>query len=192
MVKHLLPPPGAQPLAPLEHAVAYGPGSVLVEGAHVVPIKSHWHHRLLPEADRQGDLFQGLEGCGNAIKKAYLCHANTRRVVPGDVLLFLRTHAGPSEVTAVGVVEQTLVSAVPEEVIEAVGSRTVYTAEEIAVMCERGDILILRFRLDRTLDEPWKSTTIQAAGLLTGPPQTITEVKREGVEWIRDRLAGSP
>jgi GNAT superfamily N-acetyltransferase len=67
--KALRPTTSDDPLDPLEHAVRYGPGSVLIDAAHAVPIRDGWHHRLLPEADPQDDLFAGQEACGNAIRK---------------------------------------------------------------------------------------------------------------------------
>ena len=188
LLKNLIPP-GADHLPPLDHAVAYGPGSVRVERAHVVPIRDAWHQRLLPEADLQSSLFDGEDACGNAIGKAYLCHAATRKITPGDLLLFARTGAGPAAVTTVGCVEQTLVSRRPEEIISVVGQRTVYTAVEIGALCAQGNVLAIRFRLDRTLNKPWPVKTLQAEGLLNGHPQSIAEVTApRGLNWVRTQL----
>lgn len=189
LVKDLAPLSSATPLSPLAHNIAYGPGSVLVERAHVVPIKDDWHHWLLPEADRQQDLFPGIDPCGNAIRKAYLCRANTGLVQPGNLLLFLRTGSGKAHITSVGVVEDILRSQEPAAVVRFVGSRTVYTATEIAGQCSRGPVLAIRFRLDRVLAQPWTAEAVRSHNVMNGTAQTIARVPKEGVLWLRKQLA---
>lgn len=188
--KRLHPDPAAPPLTPLAHHVAYGPGDALVTRAHVVPIRAGWHHKLLPEADPQGDLFAGTDACANAIRKAYLCHANTKLVTPGDVLLFYRTGTGASSVTAVGVVEQTLRSDQPAEIIRFVGSRTVYSQAEIRTWCAEGPVLAIRFRLDRVVAPPWPANTVRSNKVMNGTAQTIVRVPEEGLPWVRQQLDG--
>lgn len=188
LYKHLVPPAGAVPLSPLEHAIAYGPGNLTLEKAHIVPIQDRWHHSLLPEADDQGDLFAGSQGCGNAIRKAYLCHASSRKVTPGDGLFFMRTGAGLSRITAVGVVEEVKVSDKLNELIRFVGTRTVYTRDQIAEMCASGNVLALLFRHDRVFPDPLVIKEAVSAGALNGPPQSLTEITEKGLRWIRHRL----
>lgn len=189
--KQLRPPFGAPPLPPLEHAIAYGPGSVRVDRAHVVPIQERWHSRLLPEASAQGDLLAGTEACGNAIRKAYVSHAQTRKITPGDCLLFLRTQAGPSHITAVGVVEATMVTDDTAQLISAVGTRTVYSAAELASYCQAGPTLAVLFRMDHRVTRRWRLTDLIDVGALNGTPQSITELSPEGVAWLRSQLAES-
>jgi ribosomal protein S18 acetylase RimI-like enzyme len=186
--KPLIPSTRDEPLAPLDHHVRYGPGAVLVQAAHVVPIRAHWHNRLLPEADTQGDLLAGMEACGNAIRKAYLCHSNTTLLQQGDLLLFRRTQSGPASITAVGIVEDTTRSDSPEEVVSFVGSRTVYSRPEITRMCAHKEVLAVRFRLDRVLDPPWPDPQVRSQGLVRGNVQTISRVPEEGLQWLRQQL----
>lgn len=189
LAKWLIPPRDARPVAPLEHNIRYGPGSLRVEGAHVVPIRADWHSRLLPEATPQGDLFAGTTGYGNAIRKAYLCHANTQKLKPGDALLLYRTGSGPASVTAIGVVEEVLSSVSAEQIVSFVGQRTVYTRVEITSMCTSNrEVLAVLFRLDRVLSPEWKGGTLRSRGVLNGAPQSITQVQPEGVTWIRSQL----
>ncbi|GAB7519203.1 GNAT family N-acetyltransferase [Rhodococcus sp. no. 34] len=191
MRKFLRPVTGDQSKNQLERAVTYGPGFFQPERAHVVPIRNGFHTRLLPEADTELGLFEGNEACGNAIRKAYLCHAPTRRVQPGDALLFQRTGDRPA-VTTVGVVEESFVSNSAEEIIKRVGTRTVYTANEIRTMCDGPrDVLALLFRYDRTLEPAWTRESIQHAGLINGWPQSISEVSERGMRWVRGQLDGS-
>ena len=190
--KRLHPPPGAPALDPHAHAVTYGPGSMLVERAHLVPIQERWHRRLLPEASAQGDLLAGTEACGNAIRKAYVCHAQTRKIRAGDVLLFVRTQTGPAHVTAVGVAERTYVTTRHADLVAAVGTRTVYSSAELAAFCSEGPTLALLFRLDRRLPRPWPMADLISRGVAKRGYQSITEVRPEGVEWLRSQLAESP
>lgn len=189
LAKHFVPPPGAAALAPLPHHVAYGPRSLRVERVFWVPIQDRFHSRLLPDSDEQRSLM-GNEACGNAIRKAYLCRANTRQLRPGDTLGFLRTGAGTSRVTAVGVVENTLASRDPTEVAAFVTGRTVYSLREIRRMCEVGEVLAVLFRFDRRLEPPWLLDDLKQRGALNGPPQSITAATEEGTTWVREQLGG--
>lgn len=191
MFKRLTPPAGEPPLSPLNHQLAYGPGSVRLLHAHAVPIQARWHHLLFPDADPQGDLFAGSEACGNAIRKAYLCHAVSRKVAPGDALVFFRTstnNAGRSVFTTLGVVEQTLASTDPEELVRFVGTRTVYTRAQVEDMCASGEVLALLFRHDRVIGTPVPLTDAIGADVLARSPQSITELSEEAVTWLRQRL----
>lgn len=190
LAKRLSPLPDADLLAPLEHAVAYGPGSIRLLKAFAVPIRAEWHRRLLPEAEDQPSLFAGHEACGNAIRKAYLSKSRITRLRPGDGLLFVRTGDGASRITTVGVIEETLRSPAPEEIVPYVGRRTVYTKAEIEQMCQVGQVLAIRFRLDRVVDDPPLFSELVAAGGLGGPAQTLSQIRKEGMAWVHQRLVG--
>lgn len=190
LVKELTPL-GSPHLDPLAHNIRYGPGSVRFLQGHLVPIRPEWHARLLPEAEAQSTLFGEQEACGNALRKAYLCHAKSRQIRPGDVLLFVLT-GGIGSVTSVGVVEDTRVSDDAATIVSFVGRRTVYTASEIEALTDKGDVLAIRFRLDRVLEPPWTRSTIQRNGLVKGWAQTITKVRPGGLAWVRQQLGASP
>jgi hypothetical protein len=192
MVKQFTPARGQPLLTPLEHAIRYGPRSVRVERAFLVPIRAAYHARLLPDSDDQTSLLEN-EACGNAIRKAYLCHANIRKLRPGDALLFLRTQEHvEARVTAVGVVEQTRVSEEPDEVAAFVAGRTVYSYREIHAMCAAGEVLAIRFRLDRRVDPPWRAHALAGGKVMTRSPQSIATVPEEGVQWVREQLGEQP
>lgn len=188
MAKWLVPPPGAVPLPALQHAIRYGPRALKVENAHVVPIKYHFHDRLLPDSDDQQMLLDN-EPCGNAIRKAYLCRSPSRLLEPGHLLAFLRTQPQhEARVTAVGVVEQTLVSTEPSEVATFVRGRTVYTYREIDEMCAKGEVLAILFRFDTRISPAWSASSLKSAKVMTSSPQSIARVPEEGVTWIRTKL----
>jgi len=188
LVKRFKPPEGAPDLPALAHNVEFGPRAIRVERMFVVPIQDRFHSRLFPDCDDQGSLLDN-EACGNAIRKAYLCHSNSRRLQPGDALAFLRTGAGESHVTAVGVVEQTLASDDPAQVAAFVAGRTVYSYDEICSMCDK-EVLAVLFRLDRRIIPKWTRTELMAHGLLRASPFSITTVPEEGVAWARTQLDG--
>lgn len=185
-VKHLLPDSNVV-LPALAHNVAYGPGSLRVQSPHFVPVQPQFHGRLFPEAEPQLSLFTGQDACGNAIGKAYLSHTPIRRLKPGDTLLFVRT-GGNSAATVVGVVESTFVSSEADAVLSFVGNRTVYSVEEVRQLCHAGDVLAIRFRLDRINSPPWKVNELQAVGALLGSPQSIQKAREEGLAWIHRQL----
>lgn len=187
-VKHLQPPSGAPNLPPHEHAVAYGPGSAWAERIYLVPIQARWHSRLLPEAEPQLALLAANEPCGNAIRKAYLCHANIRRLLPGDLLLFVRTDDGPARATCTGVVDDTSATSDPDALAQFAGSRTVYSQEEMESMCTEGEVLAIRFRLDRVLQAPLPAHQLVSAGAMMKTPQQTAAVRQEGMAWLRAKL----
>lgn len=190
LAKQLVPDPMAAPLDPLIHNIAFGPGSVNPQAAHVVPVQARWHSRLLPETEDQGDMLAGTWPCGNAIRKAYLCRSNTTHVAPGDLLLFLRTGSGVSEITSVGVVESTLRSASPHDVVRFVSARSVYSYASIQDWCAgKRPVLAVRFRLDRVLAPGWAASTVRSNKVMTASPQSIAGVPEEGMAWVRSQLA---
>ena len=201
MVKHLRPPEGSGPLSALEHHVSYGPPAIAGTGAvFLVPIRPHWHGQLFPDAPDQRRTYEQLSliavpqtpthPWGNALRKAYLSNSASNRLQPGDTLLFYRSR-GLSSVTAIGVVEETRRSSDPGEVLAFVAGRTVYTPEEVAAMCRsvRGVLAVL-FRQDRFIDPPWTLPELQANGVLTSWPQSITKVRERGAQWVNEQLAG--
>lgn len=187
LAKYLRPPDGAQELPPLEHAIRYGPRNLQVVRAHIVPIQSRYHRRIFPDSHAQASLLSN-EPCGNAIRKAYVCHASTRLLHPGDALLFLRTGDGPSLVDTVGVVEATLASRDSAEIVSFVRNRTVYSIQEIHELCRKGEILAVRFRLDRALPSAWTAQELCASGAMRRSPQSIAMVPEKGVSWVRKQL----
>lgn len=187
-VKRLEPDTSAGFLSPLNHAIRYGPGALLVERAFLVPVQDRWHQRLLPEAEAQLSLTPLVEACGNAIRKAYLCRSNSRRLIPGDVVIFLRTGSGEAQATSAGVVESVCVSSDPNHLAGFVGTRTVYSMSEIESLCSGREVLAIRFRFDRVLPETWSASTLRSAGVMVNTPQSVTQVRSQGVSWIRTQL----
>lgn len=177
--------------SPLEFNVAYGPGALQLDRVFLVPIVPRWHRSLFPVADdsRQLSLYEGLSDHGNAIRKAYLCKSNSRQLGAGDTLLFLRTRT-EQMVNVVGVVEDTLRSSDPTEVLAFTGRRTVYTPNEIDGMCRNRAVLAVRFRLDRVLDTPIAANELVQRRVMARSPQSIQQVRDGGaLLWLKDVLS---
>jgi hypothetical protein len=67
---------------------------------------------------------------GNAIRKAYVCNAQTLSLDPGSILLFYRSQDGA--ITSLGVLESYSTASDLVELQSLVGNRSVYTGEELA------------------------------------------------------------
>jgi len=197
-VKRLVPPPNAAPLTALDYHITYGPPAVqpVREQTFVVPIRPEFHRGLFPDhrdaLERIQLTIPGTEAptqpYGNAIRKAYLSSSNIRQIEPGATLLFYRSR-DVRAVTAVGVVERTFVSMNAEEIVAFVGSRTVYSMEQIVDRVSNGPVLSILFRHDRFLENPIGNREMLQNGLVRGAPQAIYRVRPEGFEWLINRLA---
>lgn len=191
MVKSLTPGGRRRGIDPWAYHVTYGPGALRVERAFLVPIKTGWHERLFPESNSaQFSLLAGFtEPCGNAIKKVYISRTRSRKPARGDVLVFVESGTG-RRVSNIGVVEDVLVSGDPIEVLRFAGSRTVYTPPEVHRMCQDGEVHVMKFRHDRILAKPWTPGCPGYDVLIGRTPQSITTVREEGVQWLKQHLGG--
>jgi hypothetical protein len=187
-VKAMMPPldtPHA--LAPLDYHIRYGPPHVLAEDAewYVIPILPKYSDLLFPETEAQFRL-PDPRPYGNAIRKAYLCHANVREIAPGSLLWFYRSESGQG-IVALGVAEDVVRSRDPDQIARAVGKRTVYSLDQIRLMCEK-EVLAVLFRQARVFQPPIAAAQLVSGGVFTQPPQSITRIKPKGRAWLRSHL----
>lgn len=187
-------------LAALDFHVRFGPPALKIDGTrpHLVPIEPRWHRLLFPDAEpahaEAETLFPATVGVethpfGNALRKAYLCHAATRRLQPGDPLLFYRSR-DEQAVFVVGVCEAVHRSTNADEIAALVGRRTVYSYAEIQGQAQRNEVLVVLFRQARVLrTDPITLDDLMAADAARAWPQTIQQVRREGLGWLQQRLA---
>ncbi len=154
--------------------------------AFLIPIKPEYHEMLFPEAEQQLVLFESRAAYGNSIRKAYLCNSPNRRMRRGDLLMFYRS-GDRMGVTALGVLEDLLVSTDPAAVTAFVGNRTVYGQADIKSLSQSG-VLALLFRHARNLNPPLLLDELKRGGALRSAPQSIQQLRNGGYEWIRDRL----
>lgn len=190
MVKTLTPGHLGEPaLGPLAHHVAYGPPALLIEPdqTFVIPIQPHFHSSLFPEAPGEQFTLLAPPPHGNALRKAYLCHANVRQMRPGATLLFYRS-GDRRAVTTIGVLEDSLVSQDQDAILTLVGTRTVYSATQVSEMSAKNQVLALLFRQDRFLDQPITLSELKHERALTAAPQTINRINQEAIPWLISRL----
>lgn len=175
-------------LDPLPFNVRYGPFAVKIEGvpSFVVPVRPEYHRLLFPEFEQQPELWPGAHPFGNSLRKAYLSNASIRTIGSGANLLFYRS-GDVRGLTALGVVEGTMVSSSPQQIAQYVGKRTVYRFEQIQSMCER-EVLAILFRQSRLLDQPIPFRELKGIGLISVPPQSIVGVPKEATQWLRTRI----
>lgn|SRR5660397_120195 len=105
----------------------------------------------------------------------------------GSILFFYRS-GEDARITAVGVVEDTLRTSDPEDIVHFAGTRTVYSMDEIEKMCERAEVLTILFRFSRCLSPSIRRPELYAAGVLAGAPQSITRLGEEDTEWLTGRM----
>lgn len=165
----------------------------------VVPIEPRWHEVLFPERVQTLPISTGEHPYGNALRKAYVSGTHSRLVGPGSTLLFYRSRgtgkprkyqsSDDQAVTVVGVVEQVLVDTSPDSIARFVGRRTVYTVAQIEQMAaEHGELHAMLFRQDRMLEPPWGLDLLQAVGVVTAWPQSITKIRERGRQWVHQQL----
>jgi GNAT superfamily N-acetyltransferase/predicted nucleic acid-binding protein len=175
-------------LTPLDYNLLCGPQRVRLEGARafIVPIRPKYHSWLFPEVGDQRDLFAGHFPFGNAIRKAYLCHARLKNIPPGAILLFYLSRRR-QRVYCIGVAEKSVRSNDPQEILNLVGTRTVYSVLEIEAMCKK-EVLAILFRHAFTLEPEWTLEQLVEAAVLRSYPQSIVEVPQEAHAWLKTKL----
>lgn len=114
---------------------------------YIVPIQPKFHDDLFPDlSSLKGSLFekdQTLCSCqGNTIKKAYLCHSNTKTIKRGDIVLFYRSRDRMS-IQCMGIVESTLCSNDINEVWPLIAKRTVYDYSMVESILQKDTVVIL-------------------------------------------------
>jgi len=182
-VKSMRAPRSAQAeIDPLSYAVKYYPhyldaGEV---SKFIIPIQPAYHNDLFADtSDNARGLFADdpsqYSPQSNTIKKAYICHANTTQIQPGDLLLFHRTHDRKS-IECIGVVEQTYRGREIGKVLPMVSKRTVYSKVEIEGWLRRETLVVL-FRFIRDFP-PVRQCALTQAGI-KGPIQSIRKITHE-------------
>jgi hypothetical protein len=174
-------------LSPWDFHVRFGPwsGKLDVAPAFIVPIQPRFYSLLFPEGTPQQSLLP-LKPCGNGIKKAYLCHAQSKQIRRGDTLYFYNS-IGKTEsaISAIGIAEDVLRTSDDSQIIRFVGNRTVYTNRQINELCAK-DVLAIRFRRIRILRRPLIRSEMVRSGIIKGPPQSIAQIPSDKVRAMAD------
>ena len=155
----------------------------------IVPIRPQFHQILFPDYENPGAALPANHPrthVGNAIKLAYLCHASSNQVRPGDVILFYRSY-DVKAITTLVIVERVEVSESATDIARSVSRRTVYSEQEITSMAERPTKVIL-FRLIEHLPNRVPYSWLQQ-NRVRGPFQSIRSITDESFSRIL-RTAG--
>lgn len=156
----------------------------------IVPIVPEFHNILFPDWLNPGQALPAghpYRNVGNAIKLAYLSNASSRMPLPGDVVLFYRSH-DQKAITTLGVIERYETMGQPDEIARLVSRRTVYSDAQIADMTRnnaRGATKVMLFRLIRHFDTPVSYEMLQSPlNVVSGPIQSITRITNESFSRI--------
>jgi rRNA-processing protein FCF1 len=152
----------------------------------IVPILPMYHERLFVELSRQNSLFGADEFIveGNTIKKAYLCHSQSRKMNVGDLLLFYESKTSKG-IRAVGIIENVHYRIQDtQEIIRLVGKRSVYKLKDIELLAKKPTTVIVfrwHFYMPNFVSFPYLITN----RILSGPPQSILEISHEKYQLVK-------
>ncbi len=148
----------------------------------LIPIKPVFHSVLLGACDRQESLFNtSMTPARQAIRKAYLSHANTQKMSTGDLVFFYKTRE--QTVTSFGILENVFESDDEDEVIGLVAKRSVYSQKDIRDMCSK-TVKVLLFLFVDCSDNQINLHTLKKEGLVNGHPQSITEISEKTSNYL--------
>lgn len=153
----------------------------------VIPIIPQYHNRLFQDyVKRQWELpeYVNINPQGNTIRKAYLSHSLIKKISPGDILLFYRSH-DQHKITSIGVIENVYLSITDSnDIWNKIGNnRSVYTREEIEAMEKPVTVIIFRHHFN--LKNPLALRRLKADNILVSTPQSIIEIEHEKYEYVK-------
>lgn len=158
----------------------------------IVPIRPEYHGILFPDYEQssshQLQLFVPVNTAGNAIKLAYLCHAPTKQIEPGAVVLFYRSF-DQKALTSIGVVEEYKSLSDATEIAQLVSRRTVYSMDDIQRLAKKPTKVML-FRLINHFHKPVTHNWLIANGLVNGGIQSITSINHGAFKRIMEHGTG--
>lgn len=156
----------------------------------IVPIKPVYHDRLFVELKERPTLFEMAGEFiveGNTIKKAYLCHSKSKRLVPGSPLFFYRSQYKQA-LTAFGIIEKVYQGVSERDIVlKAIDKRTVYSDAEITAMLSKPATVLL-FTWNFYLPKPIGYEDLIKMKILSAAPQSISEISHDA--YLRLRAAG--
>lgn len=177
---HPIHPPSTDGLGPIHYVRRYFPHYKADASIQkfLIPIQPSYHDILFPDyTPLQSRLFASTGNAGNAIKLAYLCHAQINSILPGSILLFYRTE-DEKMLTSIGIAEEFYISNDGAKIASLVSRRTVYSIEEIDKIARKPTKIIL-FRLIRHLHSPVPYRWLMQENIITGPIQSIRKITND-------------
>ncbi|MCQ2605966.1 MAG: GNAT family N-acetyltransferase [Bacteroidales bacterium] len=155
---------------------------------YIIPIQPRYHEDLFPDfSSMKGSLFESDQNLyssqGNTIKKAYLCHSNTKSLKKGDIVLFYRSSDRRS-IQCMGIVEDAFISDNVEEVFPKIAKRTVYTHSDLEkILTQKTLVILFRFI---PLDYEISWSEIQSVGI-KGNIQSIRKISNDQYTALNEK-----
>ena len=188
-IKRLIPGPGDTP-DPNETMKRFYPsfhdGDEIDK--YLIPIQPQWHNKLFPTYSKRQPTLDEVAGQfvpeSNAIKKAYLTHANIRSIEQTDILLFYRSH-DEKELTSIGICESAKYEITETKKIkDIVGKRSVFSESEIEKMAKKPTTVLL-FNWYFDLSDPIRYQDLRDEEIIAGAPQTIQQLNEDSYNSIK-------
>lgn len=182
-------------LGPLETARVFFPS--FCDGPEIrkfmVPTLPQYHQRLFTDFPGRQTTIPEHSGEfiieGNTIRKAYVCHASTNRIRPGDIVCFYRSRDW-RKITHVGVVEEVhrVAAGDVDAIWRLVAKRTAYSQAQILETSKRASLVIL-FMQHFFLPQQIAIKDFGESGSIQRAPQSITQIGEKEFGTIR-RMGG--
>lgn len=154
-----------------------------------IPVKPEFHARLFPEAAPQYSLALDTQTQtpGNAIRKVYICNAQTKQMQPGSLLFFYLS--GVSAITSIGVLESYDEAPDFKKLKELAGVRSVYSDDELEDLTQKNTpAKAINFYYSEKLKSPISLKTLKKHKVLKGAPQSVTEISEESFSVLFSTL----
>jgi len=186
--KHPVNPPLLDDIQPFDYLKSYFPHfkQDIDISKYLIPIQPGFHRVLFPDYqskfDKQMALFQTNNSAGNAIKLAYLCHAQTKSILVGDIVLFYRSEDEQS-ITSIGIVEYYQTLKDPDAIAQLVSRRTVYSMKDIEDKAKK-DTRVMLFRLIRHFESPVHYKWLLDNNIVKGRIQSIQSINDQAFERV--------
>ena len=153
----------------------------------IIPIIPKYHDRLFQDYKQRQTSFNDYlydNPQGNTIKKAYLSSFRIRKIKPGDILLFYRTH-DEQKITSIGIVDNVYYDLTDvDEIWQLVErDRSVYSYDEVKNY--KKPLIVVMFRHHFNLPEPISREDLIANGVIKYAPQSINEISQDKYNYIK-------
>lgn len=154
----------------------------------IVPIHPEYFERLFTNlSERQSGLLEHYGNFypeGNAIKKAYITRTNSKKIHPGDVILFYRTTKNQA-ITTIGIIDDVFFNISDNEnILGLVAKRTVYSNEELEKI--KKPVTVILFKYHFHFQKPITYNELIKEKLIEAAPQSISILRQKSYRRIKE------
>jgi hypothetical protein len=154
----------------------------------IIPIQPEYLERLFTDLPhRQSGLLEhngDFYSEGNAIKKAYITRSRSKKIHPGDIILFYRSKKDQA-VTTLGVVERTH-SGISnnDDILKLVAKQTVYSKEELEKIPKPVSLILFKYHFH--FPKPVSINDLINEKLIESAPQSVTVLRQKSYRKIKE------